>query len=194
MKIWAGLTPFAGRFGIQVRTAAAIAGLAAAAAAPPMFATDVNVAPSSCKAPFLDQAFPMYFHENYVMNPSDNIPTWVICGIPFDNDLINITSQTTIGVVGSEMAGASTESPQCYFTVNSLFNTTQFPYRPGNNLIYTTTLPLTGNSADQWVAARLVSYSDVAAAVGSNPDYWVATAWCRLPSGHSISGVVATDD
>ena len=157
-------------------------------------ANDVNVAPSACSAPFLDQAFPMYFNENYVMNPSDNIATWVICGLIFDNDQFSPNGLSSVAVTGSEMSGASQESPQCFFTVHSLLNTTQNPYRFGDTRIYTISLPLTSNSPDLWVAESTINFSQIAAAVGSDPDLWMATAWCRLPSGHSLSGVLLGND
>lgn len=155
------------------------------------FANDVNVAPSACQAPFLDQAFGLRWHESYLMNPASNVDTWVVCPVPIDND--TVPNEFAIGVIGSHMAGASTELPSCFFMVTSAINTTQPPFRDGNNQRYSLALDTSNLNADLWGAAIDVVKSDVEGAVGS-PNLWATTVFCKLPHGYSISQVVLGND
>jgi hypothetical protein len=154
-------------------------------------AGDVNVSPSSCQAPFLSQAQGMRWHENYVMNPSWGVNTWLVCPINFDND--TLPSAFVVGVIGSLMDGASSERPNCFFTVHTAVNTTQPPFRSGNDGVLT--WPLEFNMVDPtlWAAGRGISSVDVAGYLG-DPDFWAMAVYCRLPVGYSISQVTIGDD
>jgi len=157
------------------------------------FSDDLNVAASNCSAPFLDQAFPMRWHQNYLMNPSSNGATYVICPLSFDNDIL--PPLFDIGVIGSWMSGASSTAPSCFFTANAAFNTTQSPFRSGNNAIYKKFMPLAFlDSDDVWVAEAVISAADIAAAIGPSPNFWVASVFCNLSQGFSISGILASND
>lgn len=157
-------------------------------------ANDVIAPAAICHATFLDQAMPMRWHEHYVMNPSTNVSTWVICPVTYDNDIVLAVDRFNVAVVGSYMSGASSTLPTCFVTVYSLFNTSQDPYRTGNELKYTRYLPITRSGPDVWVAEAPLYYTDIASVVGTDPNLWVSNAYCELPSGYSISGIVGSDD
>ncbi len=162
----------------------------------PGAANDLNVHPASCVAPFLNQAFPMRWHENYLMNPANNRPTWVICPLNFDNDTSPITVGTSfiVEVIGRDMPGAEDTLPQCYFTLHSAFNLLLNPYADGASLIATdplTTETLVIEDATLWVAGG--SGQRPRPATG-NENFELVSVFCRLPAGYAISGIVLSDD
>lgn len=157
-------------------------------------ANDLNIPGASCVAPYLNQAFPMRWHENYLMNPADNIDTWVICPLELDND--TIPAAFVVSVVGARMAGAGSILPSCYVSIYNAANLQRPPFisGPGNN---TFTLALTSSlvtpNVPLWISGLGVNlYS--AGNVIAYPDLIAATVFCKLPSGYSISTIIVTND
>ena len=98
-----------------------------------------SVPPSACVAPFLYQAFPMRWHEAYLMNPADNIPTYVIC--PVTTNAAELAGANySAQIYGAKMSGASSDTPQCFFGVTDQYNLSQPPYITGNARRYITAL------------------------------------------------------
>jgi hypothetical protein len=157
-------------------------------------ANDVNIAPASCQAPFLNQAFPMRWHENYIMNPTSNpTATWVICPIPFDND--TLPSTFGIAVAGGIMGGASSDLPTCFVTAQNGFNLSQPPYISGPSFKLTSsmTVELLANDPRVWYGTRGIKRSDWETAL-VDLDGGAASLFCKLPPGYSISTVLLNDD
>ena len=151
---------------------------------------DLNVAASTCRAPYLDQAGPMRWHEHYLMNPSSNRDTWVICPFIFDNDIL-VPGIYGVRVRGSFMADASSELPTCFFTANHVKNAMQEPYRSGPNRTYTRHLPsVFGTGGLGWYAVAVFSFDEI----GGDESAWVFSVFCKLTSGFSISGINILDD
>lgn len=156
---------------------------------------DLNVAPSTCRAPYVDQAGPMRWHEHYLMNPSSNRDTWVICPLIFDNDILIAPGTYAARVRGSFMTDASDEPPTCFFTANHIRNTTQEPYRSGNNRTYTIHLPTAmGTGGEGWYARAEFFFENIGAAIGVGPNDVYFSVFCKLTSGYSISGINILDD
>jgi hypothetical protein len=131
------------RLSVALTSAIVLSGLFS----PQSIANDVQVAPANCVAPYLDQAFPMRWHENYLMNPTSNIATWVICPMDLDVDVLPVGFVAF--VTGGIMSGASGELPSCFFTVNSAVNLLQPPFIPGPAAIYTLSMQVdTGHIPD----------------------------------------------
>ena len=184
-------TPLRNKPGLTAALLAALL-LPGASALRPALADDVNLAPASCQAPFLYQATGLRWHENYLMNPVWNVPTWVVCPMPFDND--GLPTSFLVAVTGSYMDGASTELPTCFFTVNSAANTSQEPYRGGNELRLTWALDLrVAGGSPLWEARAGISWGSIISALGDD-DLWAASFFCKLPVGYSISQLRLTND
>lgn len=80
----------------------------------PVVADDINTAPTACVAPFLNQAFPMRWHENYLMNPLSGTRTWVICPLIHDNDEVDFDPLFNVAITGGITPGANTgDRPVC---------------------------------------------------------------------------------
>jgi hypothetical protein len=172
-------------------------------ALPQAQANDVNVPPSMCVAPFLDQAFPMRWHEHFLMNPSTGSRTWVICPLTFDNDVVTWSApQPTveIRVTGAISSDASlADVPQCFFTVADRLNLNQPPYVMGPARTYQQGLGTTTNNPipQIWQAAAITNIAAMRAAIGTNPgtpdagamNDWSSTVFCRLPPGYSLSQI-----
>jgi hypothetical protein len=155
-------------------------------------ANDVNLAPASCQAPFLYQATGLRWHENYLMNPTWNVPTWVVCPMPFNND--ELPTSFVVAVTGSYMSGASNDGPACFFTVNAATNTSQEPYRSGNGRKLTWPMDLRFAAGNElWEATARISWGTIVSALGDD-DLWAASFFCRLPLGYSISQLRLTND
>ena len=156
-------------------------------------ANDVSAPGSVCNATYLEQAFPMRWHENYLMNPSWNPSTWVICPVTYDNDIVP-PARFNVGVFGSLMPGASPTLPTCFVAITNLMNTTQDPFRTGNGRKYTKYLPISVSNSDNWIAEAPLFYDEIAPYAGPNPNSWVVTIYCELSSGYSITGFLGSDD
>lgn len=146
---------------------------------PPALANDVQMAPSDCVAPYLSQAFPMRWHENYLMNPTSNTATWVICPVTYDVDVL--PTSFVASVVGGRMSGASAELPSCFLTVNSAVNLAQPPFinGPADKAILRMDVQLLSSDPRIWLAA--------VGAPGGVPPLTAMTMFCKLPPGYGIS-------
>jgi hypothetical protein len=147
-------------------------------------ANNVTAAASTCVAPYLDQAVPMRWHENYLMNPSSNVATWVICPMTFTAD--ELTPVFKAMATGAIMDDASIELPSCFFTINTAGNLMQPPFITDNADVYTRSMD-TEDSAPSWRAVVEVSTQDIVEAISPDPGVWAVSIFCRLPPGHSIS-------
>lgn len=181
-------------------TASAIMLTATLLALPQAQANDVNVPPSMCVAPFLDQAFPMRWHEHFLMNPSTGTRTWVICPLTFDNDVVTWEDPISIRVTGAISSDSSlADVPQCFFTVADRLNLNQPPYVMGPARTYQQGLgTVTNNPIPQiWQATSNTSIAAMRAAIGTDPGIsngaaindWSSTVFCRLPPGYSLSQI-----
>lgn len=176
------------RLSVALTSAIVLSGLFS----PQSIANDVQVAPANCVAPYLDQAFPMRWHENYLMNPTSNIATWVICPMDLDVDVLPATF--VAGVSGGIMSGASGEIPSCFFTVNSAANLLQPPFIYGPAVTYTLSMQVdTLDPYPIWTAGIGVSALDVYAFL-SDPNLWAASIFCKLPPGYGISQLLISDN
>ena len=157
-------------------------------------ANDLNLPGASCVAPYLNQAFPMRWNETYLMNPANNIDTWVICPLELDND--TFPPVFVVSVVGARMAGAGSILPSCYLAIYNAANLQQPPFisGPGNNtLSFALTSSLPVPNVPLWMSGLGVNLSG-AGNVIAYPDLIAATVFCKLPSGYSISTIIVTDD
>ena len=152
-----------------------------------------NAPPSSCVAPFLDQAFRMRWHESYLMNPSDSMLTWVIC--PIEATPQNLTgSNYYVYIQGAKMDGASSDSPRCFLAITDRQNLSQPPYLDvvGGKRKYITALN-TNLSGTLWTAYPFssITTSQVSNDIGgsTSPYTQAVTVFCSLPPGYSISQV-----
>jgi hypothetical protein len=152
-----------------------------------------NAPPSNCVAPFLDQAFRMRWHESYLMNPADSIPTWVIC--PIETSPQNLTDSNYYAFVqGAKMDGASSDSPRCFLAITDRQNLSQPPYLDvvGAKRKYIVALN-TALSGTIWSASPFssITASQVSTDIGgsTSPYTQVVTLFCALPPGYSISQV-----
>jgi hypothetical protein len=176
------------RLSVALTSAIVLSGLFS----PQSIANDVQVAPANCVAPYLDQAFPMRWHENYLMNPTSNIATWVICPMDLDVDVLPVGFVAF--VTGGIMSGASGELPSCFFTVNSAVNLLQPPFIPGPAAIYTLSMQVdTLDTYPIWTAGIGVNALDVYAFL-LDPEFWSASIFCKLPPGYGISQLVISDN
>jgi hypothetical protein len=151
----------------------------------PAVSADVNVAPAVCQVPFGFQSQGLRWNENFLMNPSWNVDTWVICPVTFDHGAL--PDLFVAAVAGSVMGGASTESPSCFFTINSAENTGQLPYRTGNSRALTWTLDFRFRpDTEVWTTSRQINKTLIPGQVG-NAQLWAASFFCKLPTGYSIS-------
>jgi hypothetical protein len=170
----------------------------------PVAANDLNVHPASCVAPFVDQAIPMRWHENFLMNPANNVPTWVICPLNFDNDvLIAVGASCYIAAYGTNMPGAEATFPQCYFSVHSGVNQQLGDYASGTPVLLTfrlATVVYTGFAVDVgvfWTAETVIFPAGIVEALASVPgseNMLYASIFCRLPAGYAITGITVTDE
>ena len=157
-------------------------------------ANDLNIPAASCVAPYLNQAFPMRWHENYLMNPAGNVDTWVVCPLEFDNDTFPLAF--VVSVVGARMAGAGSVLPTCFVSIYTSANLQQPPFITDSSNTKLT-LAMSSNPlltySSVWQAARAVNLSG-AGDVIAFPDQVAASVFCKLPSGYSISTIWLTDD
>lgn len=159
----------------------------------PAVANDIQIAPSDCVAPYLGQAFPMRWHENYLMNPITNTTTWVICPVTFDVDVL--TPAFLAAVVGARQSGAGPELPSCFFTINSALNLSLPPFINGPAAKYTKSLPTSVSSTDSriWLSVAAIDATQAVSAAGS-PQFWAMSLFCKLPPGYGISELQITDN
>lgn len=182
------------RFQQHLLAAAFGAFLASAALdSPPSVANDIVMHPAGCQAPFLSQAGPMRWHENYLMNPATNISTFVICPLTFDPDVVAFPAgvSTYVRVDGAIQAGAAFQAPQCFFTSASRENLFLDPYIdvPGGDRTFIQLLPTT-STAPRWFAETFVSNDAITAATGAGfPGFRNAAVFCQLPPGYAISTI-----
>jgi hypothetical protein len=153
---------------------------------------DLNVPGLACQAPYLDQAFPMRWHEHYIYNPEANQTTWVVCPVAFET--LILTDPFRVGVFGVKTQGAS-GFPVCYMNVVSLSNQhlTGVMDNPGQRYIYTQQLTnfAPPGMPQAWVAFRIINQQDIRDIMdqgggGGGPANWTITVNCRLPPGHAI--------
>lgn len=174
--------------------ASAILLLGATLSAPPSSANDIVMHPAGCQAPFLSQAGPMRWHENYLMNPVGNISTFVICPLTFDPDVVNFPAAgtTNVRVDGAVQSGAAPQAPQCFFASADRENLKLDPYIniPGGDRTFITPLG-TNLTFPRWFASVPVSNDAITAATGgANPAFRNAAVFCQLPPGYAISTIM----
>lgn len=155
-------------------------------------ADQLSVHPASCQAPFLDQARPMRWHENYIMNPDTNQATYVICPISYNfGTSFSAGSTVSIAVYGAAQSTASSQAPQCFFSVAGADNLLLAPYINIQGGDRTFTQPLqTQLGFPQWLAQGSISSDSVANALqNTNPAFRNAAVFCLLPTGYGISTI-----
>lgn len=156
-------------------------------------ANDINVHPSACVAPFLSQAQPLRWHELYLMNPATNVSTWVICPMTFDVDVVKFMDFDVV-VEGGVMSGASSDLPRCFFAVAGKDNLDQPPFILGNPKKFSVALSVSKTGARWGGVAGFVTQADIQADIGTPVlSDWVASVFCQLPPGHSITLIRLTD-
>jgi hypothetical protein len=145
---------------------------------------------ANCVAPFLTQAVPMQWNESYVMNPTGNQDTWVVCPVPWDN--ATLPDDFPVFASGSLMSGASSELPSCFLSVTSYRNTTLRPYRTGNNLRFQKAMPTTILDANEgiWGATAFTSFNEFGPILGAGV---TMNVFCKLPNGWSLTHLEAGD-
>lgn len=156
-------------------------------------AKDINLHPASCQAPFLNQAFPMRWHEFYLMNPASNIPTWVICPTTWDWNVVTWPAGGTsnVQIYGAIQSGASSDAPLCFFSAADRDNLELSPYIsiPGGKKSYIQNLSTT-NTPPKWKATGFVSHDSIRSSLGgTNPSHWSVSVFCQLPPGYAISNI-----
>lgn len=182
--------------------AVAFAGVGAALAGflplPQAMANDINIHPAACQAPFLDQAFPMRWHEFYLMNPADNRSTWVICPTTWDQDVVTwpVGGSTTVEIHGAIQAGASGDAPVCFFAATDRDNLQLPPYieTPGGARKFLQNLG-TAMAEPRWSSSGNVSHASIWQALGgssTDPSRWGVSLFCQLPPGYAISNIFLT--
>lgn len=170
--------------------------LGAALSAPPSVANDIVMHPAGCQAPFLSQAGPMRWHENYLMNPVTNISTFVICPLTFDSDVVTFPAGglTNVRIDGAIQSGAGFQSPQCFFSSADRENLKLDPYInvPGGDRTFIQLLTTTSTSP-RWFASAPISNDAISAATSSpNPAFRNAAVFCQLPPGYAISTIMVS--
>jgi len=164
-------------------------------AAPHVEANDLNMHPANCQAPFLDQAFPMRWHELYLMNPASNRATWVICPTTWDQDYVDWPAGgfTSIRIAGAIQSGASADAPLCFFTAADLDNLDLPPYIsiPGGKKTFIQNLSTT-KTPPTWRSTGYILHDSLRSALGgatTNATRWNVSLLCKLPPGHAISNI-----
>lgn len=151
---------------------------------------DLNVPGLACQAPYLDQAFPMRWHEHYIYNPESNRGTWVVCPVAFET--AELPNPFWVSVFGVFTQGAR-GFPVCYMNVVSLRNQhlNGILENPGQKHIYTIQLTNETPSGQQWAAHGQVNFNSVVSGLnnGGDPPYWTITVNCMMPPGHAIGMV-----
>lgn len=169
--------------------------LAAASAAAPMntMAGYVNMThPTECVAPFLYQAGPMRWHENFVMNPPENIATWVICPISVDDSVaydpnLDVSAyELYVAVIHGRADGASSETPQCYFSIHSGLNQKLDGYANGPGFAFNKPL-LPGHIQNTSLAAsyNTIQGPEMKTALG---DAWGVSRGCPCSAAFRLDG------
>jgi hypothetical protein len=159
-------------------------------------ANDINMHPAGCQAPFLDQAFPMRWHEMYLMNPASNRTTWVICPTTWDEDVVNwpAGASSFVEVHGAIESGASPNAPLCFFAAADRDNLQLPPYIsiPGGKKSFIQNLGTT-KTPPRWNAQASVSHDSILSALGNTgPFRWAVSVFCELPPGHAITNIFIT--
>ncbi len=159
-------------------------------------AGSIVVHPAACRATFLDQAFPMRWHEYFLMNPDSNVPTYIICPMTFDPDVVTLSNGGTFGVTvfGGIMSAASPGLPTCEFKVHNRDNLKQGIYIDrAPNHTYSEGLASQTNGT-LWAAAANINRTDVSDDVGSTSQYfWALSVVCLMPPGYSVSQILLQD-
>ncbi len=163
-------------------------------ASPSAYANDINVHPANCVAPLLNQAFPMRWHEWYLMNPASNQATFVLCPMPYDGEVVPVVGQVAV-ITGSRMSGASNEPPLCFFTVVDRLNADLGEFgNLGNRRAFTVAMqtqeafPLWAAQSPQITAGALAS-----AGVSGNPKDWSVATFCNISPGFAITQILLQD-
>jgi hypothetical protein len=147
--------------------------------------------PSSCVAPYLAQAELMRWHENFLLNPSSGVRTWVICPIDmYVSDFVVPQGNWLTQVFLQKSVDASPQAPLCYFTVHSVINQQWGGFISGPSHKYTTPLQnLT--SGEITVAQTTVTPTEIFQALGAGVESYPfhVSVFCRLDPGWGLSGV-----
>ena len=169
--------------------------LAAAVFGTALFSTtaataDVNVPGLACQAPFLDQAFPMRWHEHYVLNPIGNQKTWVVCPLSFESTAI--PQNFAVAVFGMKQPGTQ-EFPRCFVNFIDLTNQ-HLPGvvdNPGQKHLAQALMSNTDPQGQRWISFINANVQGVTSAVASNcgPACWTISVNCELPPGYAVQMV-----
>lgn len=167
------------------------------AATSPIYGNDIVVHPASCVAPFLFQAGPMRWHENFVMNPDTNSEaTYLICPMDFNPDIVTLAAGGTfrIQVLGGRMDTAGTGLPTCEFKVHRNTNLKQGIYiNRAPNQTYSEGMT-SQSSGSLWGAFVDITRTDVSDDLGTADQHqWALATVCLLPLGYSISQIWLRD-
>jgi hypothetical protein len=148
---------------------------------------DLNVPGLACQAPYMDQAYPMRWHEHYLYNPENNQDTWVVCPVAFETS--ELPNPFIVSVFGVFTQGAR-GFPVCYMNVVSLRNQhlNGILNNPGQRHIYTVQLTNRTPFGQLWAADGQLDFATVTAGLnnGGDPPLWTITVNCMLPPGHSV--------
>jgi hypothetical protein len=151
---------------------------------------DINVPGLACQAPFLDQAFPMRWHEHYILNPRGNQTTWVVCPLSFESS--GVPQNFAVYVSGVKQPG-TTSFHRCYVNFIDIANQ-DIPGvvdNPGQNFVATYLLPNSDQAGQRWVSAQGFTIGGVTGDVGSacGPACWTISVNCELPGGFALQMV-----
>ena len=161
----------------------------------PVYANDIIVHPASCRATFLDQAFPMRWHEHFLMNPDTNQGTYIICPMGFDPDVVNLSAGSfNVTVFGGIMSGASGSLPACVFKIHDRRNLKQGVYIDRSpTLIYSQGMTSQTNGT-QWAATLTTTRAAVATELGNNDlSQWAISTVCFMEPGYSVTQIWLND-
>jgi hypothetical protein len=138
----------------------------------------------------------MRWHEHFIMNPSNNVATYVICPMNFDPSVVTLNSggSFSVQVIGGRMDDAGTALPTCVFKVHRNTNLKQGIYIDrAPTQIYSE--GMTSNSSGSlWAASVGVVRTDVSDDLETTSQYeWALSTVCLLPPGYGISQVRLLD-
>jgi hypothetical protein len=147
--------------------------------------------PSSCVAPFLYQAEGMRWHEQFLLNPSDGVPTWAVCPINmYFREFIIPEGMWSVQVYLQHTLDASPTEPACYFTVHSVINQKWGDFINGTRHAYTVALQNSTTPSGITIAQRLVTPENIVTALGPGADQYPfhAAVFCALDPGWGLNG------
>ncbi|MCG6984525.1 MAG: hypothetical protein LJE61_04865 [Thiocapsa sp.] len=153
----------------------------------PAAQADVNVPALECVAPFLNQAFPMRWHEHYLLNPLGNQATWVVCPLSFEHTAL--PQRFAVAVFGVKQPG-TTQFHRCVVNFIDLFNE-DIPGvsdNPAQNLIASGLMANPNQPGQRWVSVINATIPGVTNAIGGGcgPACWTISVNCLLPPGFAV--------